>query len=76
MTKRLAGKVALVTGASSGIGAAAALALAQEGADVAISARRADRLTELATRIEAAGVRALVLPGDMAVEADALAAVA
>ena len=76
MTKRLAGKVALVTGASSGIGAAAALALAQEGADVAISARRADRLAQLATRIEAEGVRALVLPGDMAVEADALAAVA
>ncbi len=76
MTKPLANKVALVTGASSGIGAAAALALAQNGADVAISARRADRLAELAVQIEACGVRALALPGDMAVETDALKAVA
>jgi NADP-dependent 3-hydroxy acid dehydrogenase YdfG len=76
MAKPLAGKVALVTGASSGIGAAAALALAQNGADVAISARRADRLAELSRQIEACGVRALALPGDMAVEADALKAVA
>lgn len=76
MTKPLSGKVALVTGASSGIGAAAALGLAEAGADVAISARRADRLAELARQIEAKGVRALALPGDMAVEADALAAVA
>ena len=42
--KRLEGKVALVTGASSGIGWASALALAAEGAAVAVAARRADRL--------------------------------
>ena len=72
MAKQLAGKVALVTGASSGIGAATALALAQAGATVAVSARRADRLAGLVAQIEAAGGKALALPGDMAVEADAL----
>jgi NADP-dependent 3-hydroxy acid dehydrogenase YdfG len=75
MTKSLAGKVALVTGASSGIGAAAAVALAAAGATVALSARRKDRLGELVAQIEAAGGKALALPGDMTVEADALAAV-
>ena len=75
MAQSLAGKVALVTGASSGIGAATALALAAAGATVAISARRTDRLAELVAQIEAAGGKALALPGDMAVEADAVAAV-
>lgn len=75
MSGSLSGKVALVTGASSGIGAATALALAGAGATVAISARRADRLAELVARIEAAGGKALALPGDMTVEADALRAV-
>jgi NADP-dependent 3-hydroxy acid dehydrogenase YdfG len=75
MTKSLAGKVALVTGASSGIGAAAAVAMAAAGATVALSARRKDRLDELVGQIEAAGGKALALPGDMTVEADALAAV-
>ena len=75
MAQALAGKVALVTGASSGIGAATALALAAAGATVAISARRKDRLDELVQEIEAAGGKALALPGDMAVEADAIAAV-
>jgi NADP-dependent 3-hydroxy acid dehydrogenase YdfG len=75
MAGNLAGKVALVTGASSGIGEAAALALAEAGASVAVSARRADRLEALVKRIEAHGVKALALPGDVAKEADAMGAV-
>ena len=67
MPQSLTGKVALVTGASSGIGAATALELARAGATVAVSARRADRLTGLVAEIEALGVKALALPGDMAV---------
>ena len=75
MQGALTGKVALVTGASSGIGAAAALALVQAGATVAISARRKDRLDELVAQIEMAGGKALALPGDMALEAEAIKAV-
>src|ERR1700712_3118605 len=71
MTQPLAGKVALVTGASSGIGEATAIALAAAGATVAVAARRADRLAGLVERIEAAGGKALALAGDMAIEADA-----
>jgi NADP-dependent 3-hydroxy acid dehydrogenase YdfG len=74
-SRTVSGKVALVTGASSGIGEAAALALAQAGATVAVSARRADRLEALVKRIEASGGKALALPGDMAVEAEAIKAV-
>lgn len=62
----LAGRVALVTGASSGIGLAVARTLAQSGAAVAVTARRKDRLEELCTEIEAGGGRALALPGDAA----------
>ena len=61
----LDGKVAAVTGASSGIGEATALALAGEGAAVAIGARREDRLSSLADRIGEAGGRALALPVDV-----------
>lgn len=75
MSKALAGKVALVTGASSGIGEGTALALARAGATVALSARRADRLASLVEKIEAMGGKALALPGDMTVEAEAIAAV-
>jgi NADP-dependent 3-hydroxy acid dehydrogenase YdfG len=79
MTRRLDGPlsdtVALVTGASSGIGAAAAVSLAAEGAAVALAARRRDRLEELAARIEGAGGRALVLEVDVTQEAQAREAV-
>ncbi|OAN59313.1 SDR family oxidoreductase [Sphingobium sp. TCM1] len=71
----LAGKVALVTGASSGIGEAAASALAGAGAAVALSARRVDRLGRLVDRIRAAGGEAIALPGNVAVEVEAMRAV-
>ncbi|ADJ15192.1 SDR family NAD(P)-dependent oxidoreductase [Halalkalicoccus jeotgali] len=60
----LDGDVALVTGASSGIGAATARSLADEGAAVALAARREERLEELAEEIESAGGEALVVPTD------------
>lgn len=72
MSKPLANKVALVAGASSGIGEAAAIALAEAGATVAISARRKDRLEALAKKIEAAGAKALILVGDVGEEKFAL----
>ncbi|MGW6904242.1 SDR family NAD(P)-dependent oxidoreductase [Streptomyces sp. NPDC054940] len=65
MTRRLEGTVALVTGASSGIGHATALELAREGASVALVGRREDRLTDLATEISNAGGKALVVPADI-----------
>jgi NADP-dependent 3-hydroxy acid dehydrogenase YdfG len=76
MTRRLDGTVALVTGASSGIGAATAEQLAAEGAAVALAARRADRLTDLAGRITAAGGRALPIEADVTDEQEVSAAVA
>ncbi len=75
MTKRLEGTVALVTGASSGIGEATSLALAEEGATVALVARRRDRLDALAERLGGAG-RALVVEADITDPAQAEAAVA
>lgn len=68
MTATLSGRVALVTGASSGIGEGAAVALAAAGAHVVVSARRADRLEGLVKRIEASGGKALALPGDVSDE--------
>lgn len=65
----LTGRVALVTGASSGIGEATAVALARAGAAVAIGARRADRLAALADRLSADGVRVLTLDLDVTDEA-------
>jgi NADP-dependent 3-hydroxy acid dehydrogenase YdfG len=67
--------VALVTGASSGIGEAAALALARQGAAVSLVARRGDRLAELAGRITDAGGQALVIEADITEREQAQAAV-
>ena len=61
----LAGKVALVTGASSGIGEATALALAEAGAAVAIDARRRDRRDALAGKLTGDGARVLALDLDV-----------
>lgn len=76
MAGALSGRVALITGASAGIGEAGALALAAEGATVAVAARRRDRLEALVKRIEAAGGKALVQAGDVAVAEDATRMVA
>ncbi len=65
---RLAGRVALVTGASQGIGRAVALRLAAEGAAVALAARNEAKLAEVAAEIVAAGGKASVFSVDMGVE--------
>ncbi len=68
---KLDGKVAVVTGASSGIGEATAEALAAEGATVVVAARREERLTDLAKRIEENGGRVLAAACDVADEGQA-----
>ena len=70
-TRKLNGKVALVTGASSGIGEATALALAAEGARVAITARRMQRLSDLASRIHQSGGEAVPIEADVTNEEQA-----
>ena len=65
MGKRLEGKVAIVTGASSGIGYASALLFAAEGAKLVVGARRAPELDKLVTEITAAGGQAVALAGDV-----------
>ncbi|WP_129669266.1 SDR family NAD(P)-dependent oxidoreductase [Phytoactinopolyspora endophytica] len=68
---RLDGKVAVVTGASGGIGARTALALARVGAAVTCAGRSIERLNAVVERIERAGGRAIAVEGDMAAKADA-----
>lgn len=65
MAERLDGTVALITGASSGIGEATARALAAQGAAVALAARRKERLEQLASEITGKGGRALVIETDV-----------
>ena len=61
----VAGKYAVVTGASSGLGRQFALCLAEQGCNVAIAARRVERLEEVKKEVEAYGVKCLVLPCDV-----------
>jgi 3-oxoacyl-[acyl-carrier protein] reductase len=65
---KLEGRVALVTGASQGIGHACALALAREGASVAVAARNRQKLDELVAQIATAGGKATVVVMDVADE--------
>src|SRR5690349_20345775 len=65
MTVKLDGKVAVVTGASRGLGQRAALALARHGAQVALIARSAGQLGDTERQIAAAGGTALALPADV-----------
>jgi NAD(P)-dependent dehydrogenase (short-subunit alcohol dehydrogenase family) len=67
--RRFAGKAVLVTGGSSGIGRACALALASEGASVALAGRRRARLDEAAAKVREAGGQPLALEGDVRDEA-------
>ena len=72
---RVTGRAAVVTGAGRGIGAATAVALAQAGADVLISARTEDQLAAVARQVEEAGRRAVVVPADLS-DPDAAAGLA
>jgi clavulanate-9-aldehyde reductase len=71
MSQDLSGKTVAITGASSGIGEATALACAEAGAAVALGARRKDRIDALAQRIEGDGGRAVAIETDVSDEAQA-----
>ena len=75
MTTPLDGTVALITGASSGIGEATARALAAQGAKVAVAARRLERLERLASEIGGEGHTALAIQSDITDQEQAIAAV-
>jgi NADP-dependent 3-hydroxy acid dehydrogenase YdfG len=75
MAGKLTGKVAIITGASAGIGKESALALAAEGAHIVLTARRAERLHELVNEIKKLGSDATVIAGDAREESTALATV-
>ena len=68
---RLDGKVAIITGASSGLGVAFATALAEAGADLVLTGRRTDRLEQTCILVEERGRRALVVTADVARPGDA-----
>ena len=70
MTDNITGKVLVITGASSGMGAATARDLAAQGAKVVLGARRADRLETLVSEITAAGGEAIAVPTDVTKRAD------
>jgi 3-oxoacyl-[acyl-carrier protein] reductase len=71
MAGKLEGKVAVVTGASAGIGDACARALAREGANLVLTARRADRIERLAAELRPLGVEVVAVAGDAREEATA-----
>lgn len=68
MKKKLAGKVAAITGASSGIGRATAIRLAREGAKIALIARNRERLEEAAREVRSFGVEAEIFVADTTVD--------
>jgi 3-oxoacyl-[acyl-carrier protein] reductase len=72
MTGKLSGKVAIITGASSGIGEAAARVLAAEGANLVITARREDKLSTLVNDFKSQGTKAIYVVGDASMEETAL----
>lgn len=75
MSKKLSGKIVLITGASSGIGRASARALANEGAHLVLTARRKERLEDLKTELESIGSKVVYVLGDAREEKTAIAAV-
>ncbi len=75
MSKKLGGKVAIITGASAGIGQATARTLAQHGANLVLTARRQDRLDELVKQCEDSGAQAIAVAGDAREESTAQAVI-